>query len=425
MIIERVETVSDFESLGTAWDAVYDHDPEAQFFLSRKWLAGVLNTYPGQWMVLVARGADGRCLGFLPLQLKTVWSERRQRLRNELHFAGRLFWADYGGILCLPDHEEAVLGAFASYLKQMNWSHIYLKNFRISDRRFGLFMEPFADERLIVESLTRIINDGQTDNLLCPYIDLPDTFDAYLDQRLGSNTRQTIRGFVRKIESSSEYTITTTTAATQSRDVLILEQLWGNMWRSLKGSDTQRLATKYGMIVARGLSDGLVHMPILWHREVPIFVLASFVDWRKSRLLPFMTARNEDFRDHSAGFRNLSVGLVIHAHSIRWAIEHGIKTYDLLRGNEPYKYSLGAVDVRLKYPLIRARSGTNLNGSLDPGCIGEALRIADDLARRKLTREAATACRQILATLPEQETAKRLLNALADDSSNPAHKAGT
>ncbi len=291
-VIERIDTFEDFESLRADWEAVYHRDPEAQFFLSWKWLAGVLQSYPGEWMVLVARKTDGSCAGFLPLQQKAVWSKRRQQLRNEIHFAGRLFWADYGGILSLPEHEEAVLGAFASHLKQMDWSHMYLKGFRVTDRRFGLFMQPLEDERLIVESLTSIINHGETDNLVCPYIDLPDTFEAYLAEKLSTNTRQKTRRLMRKLESSSDYEITTTSAATQPRDVQILEELWRNMWGPLKGADTERLTTTYGAIVNRGLDDGLVYMPVLWYRDTPVGVLASFVDREKARLLFFRSSPN-------------------------------------------------------------------------------------------------------------------------------------
>ena len=102
------------------------------------------------------------------------------------------------------------------------------------------------------------------------------------------------------------------------------------MWCWLKGSDTERLAAKYGMIVTRGLDEDMVMMPVLWHGDTPVGVLASFVDWHKSRLLFFVSGRDEQFRD-------LPVGLLLHAHNIRWAIENGIETYDLLRGNEPYR----------------------------------------------------------------------------------------
>jgi CelD/BcsL family acetyltransferase involved in cellulose biosynthesis len=162
------------------------------------------------------------------------------------------------------------------------------------------------------------------------------------------------------------------------------------------------------MIVKRGLDNEMVHMPVLWHGDTPVGALASFIDRDKSRLLFFVGGRDRDFR-------NLPVGLVLHTHNVRWAIENGIRTYDLLRGNEPYKYSLGARQhVQLTSRLIRTKSGRNLNGKLDPGCIGEALRIAEDLAKRELTLEAMAACQQILATVPEQEAAKRLLKGLAD-----------
>jgi len=406
IIIERVDQWESFQCLKAPWEAVYRCDPEAQYFLSWKWLAGVLDSYPGTWFVLVARAADGRYLGFLPLRYEMVWSKSRKMLRNQIEFAGRQFWADYGGVICLPEHEREVLQGLARHLKQMQWSHIYLKGFRISDWRYELFMEPFADDRLVVEPLTAVINEGETDNLVCPYLALPGTFETYLTDRLSSNTRQKIRRFLRKVESSPDYELTTSTSATESRDLQILEDLWRAMWLPLKGSKTEHLASMYRKIVKRSLDDESVHMPILWHRGAPVGILASFIDWDKSRLLFFVAGRDE-------GFGELPVGLVLHAYNIRWAIEHGIRTYDFLRGDEPYKHSLGATDtVRLKYPLIRTRSGTNLNGSLDRGCLGDALRMVNDFATKGQGEEATTALYQALSALTGRDTAAHLLDVL-------------
>ena len=406
MIIERVDRFEDFEQLRPAWDAMYRSDPEAQFFMSWKWLSGALQTHPGAWFVLVARDGDGGCLGFLPLARETVWSRTGERLRDELEFAGRLFWADYSGVLCPPEYEDIVLRAFASHLKEMNWSHLYLKGFRVSDRRYEMFMEPFADERLEIEPRTSFGNEGVTDNLICPYIDLPDTFEAYLTEKLGPSTRQKVRRFMRKVESSSEYRITTPTAETRARDLQVLGDLWRMKWESAKGSRTDYLVKTTRVIVGRGLDDGIVHMPILWHGERPVCVLASFTDWEKSRLLFFVAGRDE-------GFDELPVGLVLHAWNIRWAIEHGLRTYDLLRGDEPYKRSLGAAtDVRLKYPLIRTRSGSNLNDSLDPGGLTDALRIADRFATQKQPLETMTALYQVMESLAGPETARTLIETL-------------
>ena len=41
---------------------------------------------------------------------------------------------------------------------------------------------------------------------------------------------------------------------------------------------------------------------------------------------------------------SLSLGIASHAYAVRDAIAQGFKTYDLLRGDEPYKYDLGGVD---------------------------------------------------------------------------------
>lgn len=406
MIIERVDRFEDFERLRPAWDAMYRSDPEAHFFLSWKWLAGVLQTFPGSWFVLVARDDDGVHRGFLPLGRATVWSKSGERVRDELEFAGRLFWADYSGVLCQPEHEQIVLRAFASYLKEMYWSRIRLKGFRISDRRYEMFMEPFADERLTVEPQTSFANDGETNNLVCPYIDLPDTFDAYLAERLSPNTRQKVRRFLRKIECSTDYRITTPTAETQGRDLQALGDLWRSKWEAVKGSRTDYLVETTRLILGRGLDDGIVHMPILWHGERPVCVLASFTDWEKSSLLFFVAGRDE-------GFDELPVGLVLHAWSIRWAIEHGLRTYDLLRGDEPYKRSLGATaDVQLKYLLIRTRSGVNLNDGLDPGGLADALHIAARFAGQKQPLETMTALYQVMEMIAGPDTARSLVDAL-------------
>ena len=53
-------------------------------------------------------------------------------------------------------------------------------------------------------------------------------------------------------------------------------------------------------------------------------------------------------------FRDLSVGLINHAYGIRASIAEGIKVFDFMRGNEPYKYHLGGRD-RAIYRIICRR----------------------------------------------------------------------
>ncbi len=53
-------------------------------------------------------------------------------------------------------------------------------------------------------------------------------------------------------------------------------------------------------------------------------------------------------------FREFSVGLMNHAYGIKASIEEGIRVFDFMRGNEPYKYSLGATD-RVLYRIKAER----------------------------------------------------------------------
>jgi CelD/BcsL family acetyltransferase involved in cellulose biosynthesis len=54
-------------------------------------------------------------------------------------------------------------------------------------------------------------------------------------------------------------------------------------------------------------------------------------------------------------FSGLSVGLVSKALCLQWAIEQGMTGLDFLRGDEPYKYDLGAQDQKI-YRLTLRRS---------------------------------------------------------------------
>ncbi|RLT39509.1 MAG: GNAT family N-acetyltransferase, partial [Chloroflexi bacterium] len=51
--------------------------------------------------------------------------------------------------------------------------------------------------------------------------------------------------------------------------------------------------------------------------------------------------------------RELSPGVVMVERFVRRSIERGIRTLDLLRGDEPYKYEWGAVDAPIQRLLVR------------------------------------------------------------------------
>jgi hypothetical protein len=57
----------------------------------------------------------------------------------------------------------------------------------------------------------------------------------------------------------------------------------------------------------------------MWKGETPLGAQATFIDLVKQALLCFMGARDEIFGKPSPG-------IVLHAHSIRYAIANGVRT---------------------------------------------------------------------------------------------------
>ncbi len=394
MHVDIIESYDAFAALQENWNDLYSKDPQAQFFLSWLWLSQVFKMNPHRWIVLAVKQdhADAVCIGFFPLWLKTVWSKSQRQFRNEIHLAGPLPWGYRTGFICHPDWEEPIIVSFADKLRDMYWSRISLKYLCVSDRRLDLFLDHFPSSTFRSSSHKLMINEGTTDFLVCPYVELPDDYETYLKKHLSSNARSNIRRFMRRFENSEDLRISTVSAHTLQRDLDILVELWTKTWLESKGDKTKSMARKYRKILQQGFECDMLYMLVLWSGDTPLGALASFVDWQKSSLHCFVSARDES--------RPVPlIGWVLHAHNIRWAIDNGIKIYDFGQGNQSYKYAYAAKDQSIKYLVVSTRSGVNLNGMLEPSRIDEVMVETVSFLEKGLTEEAKIACEQVLMTL--------------------------
>ena len=391
MNVEIISTHAEFLKLKSDWDDVYLRDPDAQFFLSWKWLSNVFAQTNEDWFVIAVRSNCelNRYIAFFPLLMQTHLSRQSKTLCNQIRVAGRLTWSDYSGILVLPELEEKAIPLVAARLQKMHWRDLYLKNILISDRRLTLFLNQFDNSLFSHRYLLQTGRTDKIDRLICPFIELDETFEAYLTHKLSANSRQKLRRHLRKIDQSDDLKITHSTPDTQQKDLDILISFWKNKWRVHKGKDTERLAIKYRQILEIGLTAECLFMPVLWQGERAVAALAIFIDHQKKQLLYFVAGRDETFK-------NPSPGLVLHAHSIRWAIENGFKQYDFLRGNEPFKYSLGATQRKIRYLAISTQSGSNLHQSLDPEHLNQALIKTHGYLKKKQYEQAEKAIKQII-----------------------------
>ncbi|HMN14977.1 MAG TPA: GNAT family N-acetyltransferase [Bellilinea sp.] len=393
MHVEIIDNFQDFTQVKVNWDAVYEADPEAQFFLSWTWMSKWLEWIEDQWFILAAKPKANApaYVAFLPLRLRTEM-RKGGGFYNEINMAGRPA-ADYTGLICAPEFQSDATPALAKYIQHLNWAILDFEYTRLSEEPMRLFLSSFTRQELEIKIIENSCNDA-IDLCICPYIRLPKDWDTYLSKNISPNTRQKIRRFLRKTENSGEFRITHANADTISRDLEILLRFWGLKWGSRKGKGSRRIQERTRVMLMHCFDHGSLFLPVLWKGDAPLGALAILVDTAKRSLLFRIGGRDETFNDLPPGF-------VLHAYSIRYAINNGFMVYDFLRGNEPYKFSFSSDERRIKHILMRTKDGKNLGNRLDSRSLPVALQLAKKLHRGGRLAEARLGYQQILELEPQ------------------------
>jgi len=394
MRIETIETIERLFEIELDWDELYKTDPHGHLYLSSDFLCSIAIRVAGKFRILTAWSDDNRCVGLLPLIVMTRWSKPRGCLINVLDMLGHVFDADYTGILCDPGFETDVCRAFAAEVSQMAFGRVVLNYFSGPPRRLAAFTGAFDPAVFDSRANEHFINDGRTNNLVCPFIDLPDNFDAYLSN-LSANSRQKLRRLLRQLDSDPGLKVKKSRPETYTQDVTILSKLWYLKHAGQKGrKPATRLVELLKESIMLGLANGMVYLAILWRDGTPIAAQANYIDRTRREALFHVAGRDDNVRD-------LSVGLMLQAHCIRWAIANGIRRYDFTIGDEPYKYSLGGVDRAIASAEVFTRTGTNTVARLDRSSREDVLHLIRRFADKGRFADARTAAGQAALTWPD------------------------
>lgn len=396
MQIDLIDDEETLNKLQANWDAVYEADPDAHLFMSWSWMSKWLPWVDLPWVVLAVR-AEGAAdyAAFFPLRIKTK-ERKNEGLYNEINMGGNHF-ADYTGIICHPDFEAQAIPAMAQEIKRLNWTHFRLEGLRISERRSALLLQEFPADSFDISEESQV-DDDKIDLSICPLARLPGDWDSYLNKSLSANSRQKLRRLLRQMDADPRLRITHADKETLDRDIEILLKLWSDRWAERKGDRMPGILKNNRVMLRHSFEAGRLFMPVLWLDERPLGVLAIYVDEKKKSYLFFMAGRDQSFDGPSSG-------LLLHAHSIRHAIASGFTTYDFLRGNEPYKYSFGAEEHRIKSLIVSTKDMKNLGGKLDPRGLASAVRRARTHFRADRDAAAERAFRQVLGTDPHNSDA--------------------
>jgi len=183
---------------------------------------------------------------------------------------------------------------------------------------------------------------------------------------------------------------------TFERDLEILLGFWTARWGRRKGKRLSGILANNRLMLRHAFAAGALYMPVLWQGDRPIGALAIFVDVRKKSFLFHMAGRDETFDGPQPG-------LALHAHSIRHAIRNGFITYDFLRGNEPYKYSFGVEERRIKSVVLETKDAKSVG--LDSRSLPFALERSMEHHRAGRHAKAEPGFRQVLEIEPHSPNA--------------------
>jgi CelD/BcsL family acetyltransferase involved in cellulose biosynthesis len=315
MDVRCIDRIDQFDQLERNWTAVYEADPHATIFVSWPWLAGLLETFPNKWLILAARphGESGY-VAFLPLAVPSP-GRMLSAVGNPL--------ADHTGFVCVPEYQEEALEAFATFAqRKLNWDRFWMRE--VMDPRLDLFLCHFSPKRFQ-------IRQTQTP---CPCLSLPGTWEGYLQDTLVPKKRNALRRYLRQLDEDDRLKITLARADRLDQRIETLFSMWQARWGAKKAPHL----VAYRAIFDRCFEHDSLYLATMWHEDTPIATRVSFVDRQRQTVSAFISGWDRRFR-------KLSPGNTLQAHSIRVAAQSGMRTYDLLRGSEPYKYSVfGAKD---------------------------------------------------------------------------------
>ena len=173
---------------------------------------------------------------------------------------------------------------------------------------------------------------------VCPVLDLPESFEAWV-KGLGKNAREQARRYPKRLEKNFrvEYELALDEASVE-RALDDLFRLHGKRWRARGQTGvlaTQRRQKFHREVCARFLERGWLRLWTLrLDGEASCVLLFYFYGGRYWFFIG----------GFEPSLQKWSVGTCLFAHAIAHAIGEGAREMDFLRGAEEYKYRLGARD---------------------------------------------------------------------------------
>jgi CelD/BcsL family acetyltransferase involved in cellulose biosynthesis len=324
----------------TEWELLLDEDPAATVFQGPRFLSAwhrVLGQRTTPRIHTVHDGA-GRLLGVVPEGHTREGSPTGPvEVRR---FLGGTEVTDYLGPVSRPEDRADVADAYVRHLAaDRDWDDVVLGGLA-ADSGWGDALTRAASDHGLA-----VFERGRMD--VCPRVDLTGGYDAYLG-RLKGKLRQEMARKARKLaRDAGELEVVTVPAEAVEDEIEAFLDLARASEPEKAGFFTkEELQDWFRALAAEFAADGILRLHRLQVGGMPGAMTVSLVqdgEWGvyNSAFDPALAA--------------LGPGMVLKAQLIELAAKEGCTVYDLLRGDEDYKYQFGAEDrVVERLTLVRS-----------------------------------------------------------------------
>jgi CelD/BcsL family acetyltransferase involved in cellulose biosynthesis len=329
--VEAIDSLDELGALARTWGELEQVSDPLNPFLSWDWQQAWWEVFGAvhRPLHLVVRDKD-LVLGVVPLC-------QSEQDRDALQFSGGMTLSDRLGFLHLPGREDDVARA------ALSWAGAHSP----ADLDLHFLSEGTAPLRALRSQAADLGWDVEEEvEEVCPGLDLPADFDSYLALNLNKKDRHELRRKRRRLDLERpgwRMVGPAELGLDQALDAFLhLLAASGSHKEAFLVPDVRRF---FKVMAARLEERGWLRLGLLVAGEQRLAGIFGFTVGSTWHLYN---------SGYDPAYAALSPGLLCVAEGIRAAIAEGCTRADLLRGDEGYKYHLGAHDERLVHLRLRA-----------------------------------------------------------------------
>lgn len=297
--------------------------------MTQEWLAAWWKAYhPGDLWVLAVRDSNHQLVGLAP------WFIAHSQAGRLIHSIGCVDVTDYLEVIAKVDCERDVFEIIAAYLAehQADFDALDLCNIPESAPLLRYLPDALRQHDFTVETEFQEV---------CPVITLSDSWDSYLEG-LSKKNRHELRRKLRRLEGDTEHVAWYVVGQEHDLDAEI-ERFFALM-RTASADKVEFLQNEQHVTFFQLMCKAI--LPTGWLQLAFLTVDGAYA----AAYLNF--DYNNDILVYNSGLdlnvgASLSPGIGLLAYLIEDAISKGRQHFDFLRGNEEYKYRMGAVDTQV------------------------------------------------------------------------------